>query len=865
MSEKLPCLLLSLPIILRMYGLTEASCHLVGLTADCTNQGLTSIPQNLPTNVTRSNLQHNLITTLNQSDFSQYRSWITLDLGNNSIATVERQAFYYLSSLTFLDLLGNDLTNLLSDMFTGLGNLQTLYLDDNEISNIQAGTFNTTSQLKTLALHHNKLTNLRSDMFTGLGNLKQLFLYNNEISNIQAGTFTPTSQLTTLSLDYNNLTNLRSDMFTGLGNLTTLGLHHNQLIHLRSDTFMGLENLLTLYLYNNEISDIQAGTFNSTSHLKTLGLHHNKLTSLRSDMLMGLGNLDQLYLYNNDLSDIQAGTFSSTSQLTVLSLHNNKLTSLNSTIFKGLENLEQLYLYNNEISNIKAGTFTPTSTLRNLNLDHNKLTRLGPGMFTGFGNLQKLFLDNNEIGDIQVGTFGPTSSLRSLNLYHNRLTRIGPGMFTGLGNLQKLFLDNNEISDIQTGTFGPTSNLKSLTLYQNRLTLFKAEIFPTVSELQLQNNQIETLSSTAYDKLSSISTVYIDNNPWQCDCRMLPFRQKMMGSRAFENQIKCKGPSNFYGQNLVDINPEDLASVCTEPKIMRFGRSDNNTVVQGETLHLLCEASGIPTPDITVILPSGLNVTVESSVRVTVDVNGAITITNVTAADAGLYVCTAASHLGSTSATLSVDIQLNTVPTAVVTNTSMPPSSKELEPTSHTFSLPVLIGSVCGAVLATALLVAIVPTIWLKRRSQTPHSGSYSRVFFKNKNTGGTVILRSHDEEEEYERPYTGRGHRDNPAFDMFEEDDYEVIPPSPPPRNMPPPPGDQQCGSPAAHTADSCNPQESIYENEYEAVKDDVHYINSHVTVAGSKDAEEDVQVVVEDYDGHDYLSFTTTKKSDP
>eukprot|EP00058_Branchiostoma_floridae_P013430 XP_002598918.1 hypothetical protein BRAFLDRAFT_79849 [Branchiostoma floridae] len=132
----------------------------------------------------------------------------------------------------------------------------------------------------------------------------------------------------------------------------------------------------------------------------------------------------------------------------------------------------------------------------------------------------------------------------------------------------------------------------------------------------------------------------------------------MTGSQSFENQTTCEGPSNFHGQRLIDINPEDL--ICEEPTIVRFEMSGDTTLLQGQTLHLVCESLGIPTPDITVILPSGLDATVESGGRVTVEVNGTITLTNFTAADAGLYICIAANQAGSKFATLSVDVDIRT-------------------------------------------------------------------------------------------------------------------------------------------------------------------------------------------------------------
>ncbi|KAI8482458.1 hypothetical protein Bbelb_397780 [Branchiostoma belcheri] len=157
-----------------------------------------------------------------------------------------------------------------------------------------------------------------------------------------------------------------------------------------------------------------------------------------------------------------------------------------------------------------------------------------------------------------------------------------------------------------------------------------------------------------YRELSSISNVDINNNPWQCDCKILPFRTQMTGSYEFENQMLCSHPANLLGHKLKDLDPVDL--IC-EPNIVRFERhKDYNTSTQGQSL--VCEASGFPTPDITVTLPSGLNKTVQSGGRVTVGTNSTVTI-DVTADAAGLYVCTATNPVGSTFASLCVNIHLD--------------------------------------------------------------------------------------------------------------------------------------------------------------------------------------------------------------
>eukprot|EP00058_Branchiostoma_floridae_P020869 XP_002606359.1 hypothetical protein BRAFLDRAFT_67602 [Branchiostoma floridae] len=92
------------------------------------------------------------------------------------------------------------------------------------------------------------------------------------------------------------------------------------------------------------------------------------------------------------------------------------------------------------------------------------------------------------------------------------------------------------------------------------------------------------------------------------------------------------------------------STTLRKPTIVRF-KINYNTQVQGETPYLICEASGVLPPNIIVTLPSGLNST---GGRVMMGVNGTITITNVSAADVGLYTCIASNPTGSALATVLV-------------------------------------------------------------------------------------------------------------------------------------------------------------------------------------------------------------------
>ncbi|XP_035663906.1 SLIT and NTRK-like protein 2 [Branchiostoma floridae] len=170
---------------------------------------------------------------------------------------------------------------------------------------------------------------------------------------------------------------------------------------------------------------------------------------------------------------------------------------------------------------------SPTITF--LNLDNNALTTLNQSDFSRYSNLMFLELRSNRISVINSGAFFNLTRLTWLYLDNNQLTSLPANMFIGLNSLWELVLENNTINAFPIEAL---SNLNSSVL----------------GHVDLSNNQMDTLPPAAYDILDSISTVDITNNPWQCDCRMLPFKRRMTSFPAFEKQIICAGPSNHEGK-----------------------------------------------------------------------------------------------------------------------------------------------------------------------------------------------------------------------------------------------------------------------------------------------------------------------------
>ncbi|XP_078574949.1 uncharacterized protein LOC144861104 [Branchiostoma floridae x Branchiostoma japonicum] len=351
--------------------------------------------------------------------------------------------------------------------------------------------------------------------------------------------------------------------------ITILNLENNTIANLSQSDFSRYRSLTRLDLGSNQISMIHNKTFHNLTSLTRLDLDDNQLSILTLDTFVGLDDLEYLDLGQNQVttSSLPAGIFVGLSNLQTLYLWQNQLTSLPADIFVGLGNLQNLYLYRNQLTTLPADIFAGLGNLRRLLLHYNQLTNLTADIFAGLGNLQYLYLSQN------------------------KLSTLPAAIFVGLDNLRVLRLNNNQFEILPPIAYGTLASIPTV----------PTDIFPGLVNLQLlwlSQNKLKVLSPVAYDILGSIDvrsdyithTVRLESNPWQCDCRMLPFRRRMNGSYSFEDQIRCAGPANLAGQYLRDVRPEDL--ICEETTPV-YSISSTKRVVDS-TLSLTAVSSSPP-------------------------------------------------------------------------------------------------------------------------------------------------------------------------------------------------------------------------------------------------------------------------------
>ena len=138
------------------------------------------------------------------------------------------------------------------------------------------------TSLQYINLEGNQITELRKQQFGRLPVVFELNLQRNQISNISVKAFSGLLQLLKLNLSENQITKLKPGAFESLVSLSVLDLSKNKIPVLENNTNGILEDLLSLEYLNishNHISFIRPTTFPKSPYipykLKHVDLSYN--------------------------------------------------------------------------------------------------------------------------------------------------------------------------------------------------------------------------------------------------------------------------------------------------------------------------------------------------------------------------------------------------------------------------------------------------------------------------------------------------------------------------------------------------------------------------------------------------------------
>lgn len=240
---------------------------------------------------------------------------------------------------------------------------------------------------------------------------------------------------------------------------------------------------------------------------------------------LGINNaVSDLHLYDNHINEIKNGAFVSEAFETLETLEISKMSLeyLNNRTFDGLSNLN--YLRFDDVKIIK--------------LNANILIQLGHlEMFSmQYFHSEPLYLDNF------FGMQNVLPRLYNVNIESCNLSAtITEKTFTGLHSVQTLRLDKNGIQQIGERSFDvPLKTLNHLALKNNKMTWIPSNIFKV--------------------KVGKALIVVLDQNPWNCDCKLEHLRKFIQTQKKVDlNLLRCVNPLRYKGHYI-----SALPDLCNE-------------------------------------------------------------------------------------------------------------------------------------------------------------------------------------------------------------------------------------------------------------------------------------------------------------
>jgi Leucine-rich repeat (LRR) protein len=366
-----------------------------------------------------------------------------LVLSHNSIQKVAHGAFYYLISLTELDVQFNKLNS--------VGDLSAL------------------ARLERLILSHNVINTLSETSFEGLQNLRHLDLSFNELQELTDGPLENLWELQELDVSSNRLEVIQIE--TGLENLRHLRLVSNRLTDARF--IQRLPRLQTLDLSDNRITALEQ--YCVVQSLRLANFSGNRIHSIHWSAFHG-ASVRTLDLSHNHLQMV--GTWQWPSKLVNLHLDSNLIQNVSTEGFKGLKDLELLHLADNQLTHLPRSLPDDAANIGDLDLSGNPLGDYMLSLGSGGG------------GRMLVRLRG----LQFLSLSRTQLQRIPTDVFAQFtySPLQRVDFSQNAIAELPASrTFRALTHLKHLDLSQNRISYVDPDIFeymPALRHIDLTYN-----------------------------------------------------------------------------------------------------------------------------------------------------------------------------------------------------------------------------------------------------------------------------------------------------------------------------------------------------------------------------------------
>ncbi|XP_031765012.2 follicle-stimulating hormone receptor isoform X2 [Galleria mellonella] len=384
------------------------------------------------------------------------------------------------SNLLSLDVSNNNISTLPRDALEPAVALRDLNLSSNRLESVAAGALSGAA-LARLWLDRCSLRRLPAHALRDAHRLHYLSAEDNYMSEVESGALGGARALRTLRLARNLLRAVPTHALSSLAHLQTLNLAGNLISELTDSSLPPLPALHTLLLKRNRITHIEDRAFANTPSIRVLRLEENLLTVVPVAVQL-LPLLEDLSVASNRVETVEVGTLQPCRRLARLELRANPLSNLHHRALEHLPYLTTLDVKGNQLEHVPD--LHDCTELRVLELSDNSVRSLGGGALRGLARLHDLLLARNRLRRVPRDAFVHTPRLQVLNLEENQIEHIDMEAFVPISKLEDLNVGNNVFPWLPASGLQRLLHLKAHN-NPNLRHFHPPELFPNIQTLVL--------------------------------------------------------------------------------------------------------------------------------------------------------------------------------------------------------------------------------------------------------------------------------------------------------------------------------------------------------------------------------------------
>nr|XP_018899822.1 PREDICTED: leucine-rich repeat neuronal protein 1 [Bemisia tabaci] len=348
-----------------------SNCQCLPNILECKDVDFSKI--NIPQDVRVLKLMRILILELTNKSLGSTTKLKEVVLNENGITHIDFNFFENHHQVEILNVAGNQIKALDSELFRPLTFLKTVVFKSNHIKKLHENLFYKVEALEMIDFSDNRIvTPITRCMLRDLKELRYLDLSRNEIPSIDSDALEKNELLQYVNISHNKLEDVKT-LFEDLTMLTELDLSSNQIKILDKDVFEDCSSLRRLLLNNNRIE-----------YLPLLVFQY-------------LENLTELKLSNNPLKHLPTDIFHQNKRIQYLNIDNINIVHLQYELFHDLKEMKSIDISNNTIlQSIDDGIFINKPELHTVNLASTNISRI-PVSILSLDNLKNLKLENLRI------------------------------------------------------------------------------------------------------------------------------------------------------------------------------------------------------------------------------------------------------------------------------------------------------------------------------------------------------------------------------------------------------------------------------------------------------------------------------------